>query len=185
MLKRSSKQGRDKRQNDNDSLRKVYLIGDITSVSINTALASILPLVKRSRTRRIVLNLTSSGGSCDAAVAFYQLTKSNGVPLDVDVYHSADSAAVVVLCAGKRRRATASSTFILHSVMRSSQDFLREKDARHLVMVLKHDDEITADIIARTTGQPVEKIAKLMADGAHLTAQEAQELGLIHEIIPV
>lgn len=167
--------------------REVYLFGSIDGENLKRAWEGILGFFEADPQKPVKLMLHSAGGEAGLAVAFYELVRLKGIPLEIDVFNECSSAALLVLAAGRRRRASPSTIFLFHEVSRSfgegARCTVRELD------IYRRDLEclrgVGCRIIAEAAGKPVEEIEKMVERTQLVMAEEALKFGLIHEIINV
>src|SRR3989344_420616 len=165
--------------------REVYLLGEINSSTMRQIGAEVIRLHREKPKAPISLKLTSGGGDVEAVIAFCEVVLEKKIPLHVDVYFSADSAAILILCVGRLRRATSTSTFLFHEITKQSGAGVRftGREFRSHADDLDHTSAVYRTIIARATRKHPDEIAKMMQENRRLSAQEAQKFGLIHKII--
>lgn len=163
--------------------RIVFLTGPITDPVANTVIAQLLFLESRDSSKDIQLYVNSPGGSVTAGLAIYdtmQYIKSDVATICVGM---AASMAATILTAGAKgkRSALPNAELLLHQVMGGveGQAVEIEISARHIVKI----KEKLNVILAKHTGQPLEKIERDTDRDFYMTTEEAKEYGLIDEII--
>jgi ATP-dependent Clp protease, protease subunit len=135
-------------------------------------------------TKRIILLISSPGGSTFAGLTAYHYLK--GVPAEIITHNfgSVDSIASVMYCAGSKRYSVPEGRFILHGVsltvggaMSLEQDVLEERQR-----MMQQEARAIAAVIAETTGKPLVDIQAAMTKRTVLEADEARKWGLVQEI---
>jgi ATP-dependent protease ClpP protease subunit len=134
---------------------------------------------------KLRLMMTCQGGSIGPAFAVYNEIKS--MPIEIHTLNTGatDSAAVMIFMAGKRRYACASSAFLLHQ---PSWTFASKDDVPTVVLSdavrwIDTYQTMMAQTIASGTNLSQDRVEEMMKVGTTLTAADALECGLVHEII--
>jgi len=161
----------------------VRFVGPVNQGSIDRLLQLVDQEIQDG-TERIVLLISSPGGS-----VFYGMTAYNylkGIPVEVITHNigSSDSIAIMLLCAGDVRRSVPNGRFVLHGASTSFGPVSRldEKQLAERLRSLRVDSENIASVIADTIGKDLDEVAQAIFDGTILTPEEAMEWGLITEI---
>jgi len=163
--------------------RIIFLGGPISDAVANAVIAQLLFLEHEDPKKDIKLYLNTPGGSVTAGLAVYdtmQYVKPDVITMCVGM---AASMGAVLLAAGKKgkRFSLPNAEILLHQVMGGveGQAIEVEITARHIVKI---KDKIN-QVLAKHTGQPVQKIEKDTDRDFYMTAAEAKEYGLIDETI--
>ncbi len=163
--------------------RIIFLGGPITDQLANSIIAQLLFLAAKDPQKEIHFYINSPGGSVTAGLAIYDTMQYVKPPISTVCIGMAASMAAVLLAAGTKgkRYALPNSEIMLHQVMGgvTGEAVEIEITARQ---ILKIKDKINR-ILAKHTGQPVEKIEKDTDRDFYLSAEEAKEYGLIDEVI--
>ena len=164
--------------------RIVFVGGTIDDTLANLVMAQLLFLEKEDPDKDIDLYINSPGGSVTAGLAIYDTMQF--IKPDVATICSgfAASAASLLLVGGAKgkRMSLPFSKVLIHQPWVSQlggQATDIEIHARDLIATRK----MLADIYAKRTGQPEEKVLKDLERDYHMTAQEALEYGIIDEIL--
>ena len=163
--------------------RIVFLIGEISYQRAAEVIMKMLYLDNLKRGSEISLYINSPGGSVDDTMAIYDTMRFVGSPVATYCIGRAQSGAAVILAAGTkgRRHALPHAKVMLHQpwggVSGQAADIKIQAEE-----ILKAKAMIN-EILARHTGQPVEKIADETERDRYMTAQEAHEYGLIDEVL--
>jgi len=138
---------------------------------------------KCANQKEVILLLNSKGGNPDSAIAFFNFIKLKAITLTVNVLSNCESAALILLCAGKRRIAAKNCTFLLHQTTKSwsSDVCFNEKEIQSVLISLQNLNKRSIDVIAEVTKKNFAKIKALKYNETLLNAQQAFEFGLLTE----
>lgn len=163
--------------------RIIFLGGPITDQVANSIIAQLLFLASKDPEKEIQFYLNSPGGLVTAGLAIYDTMQYIKCPISTVCVGMAASMAATLLAAGTKgkRYALPNSEILLHQVMGgvSGEAIEIEITAKQ---IMKIKDKINR-ILAKHTGQPLEKIEKDTDRDFYLSATEAKEYGLIDEVI--
>lgn len=163
---------------------RIIFIGTAIDDNIaNLVIAQMLFLQMEDANKDINMYINSPGGSVTSGLAIYDTMQF--VKCDVATYcvGQAASMGALLLCAGtKGKRSTLpNSRIMIHQpwggVQGAAEDISRQ--AKEILMLR---DKIN-DIIARHTGQSLDKIQKDTDRDYFMSATEAKDYGLIDEVI--
>jgi ATP-dependent Clp protease protease subunit len=135
------------------------------------------------RKSEISLYINSPGGSVDDTMAIYDTMQYIGSPIATYCIGRAQSGGAVILCAGTkgRRFALPHAKIMLHQpwggVSGQAADIKIQAEE-----ILKAKDMING-ILSHHTGQPVDKIKSETERDRYMSADEAQQYGLIDEVL--
>ena len=135
------------------------------------------------RAGEISLYINSPGGSVDDTMAIYDTIRFVSAPVATYCIGRAQSGAAVVLAAGTKgkRHALPHAKVMLHQpwggITGQAADIKIQAEE-----VLKAKTMIN-EILARHTGQPIDKIAAETERDRYMTAEEAKQYGLIDEVL--
>jgi ATP-dependent Clp protease protease subunit len=164
--------------------RIVVLGGPIVDQVANSIIAQLLYLASKDPKRDIQMYINSPGGVLTAALAIYDTMQYVSCPISTVCVGLAASGAAVLLAAGTKgkRYALPNSEILLHQVAVSgiSGEAVEVEIAAKQILKLK---EKVNKILAKHTGQPLEKIEKDTDRDFYLSAEEAKDYGLIDEVI--
>lgn len=165
--------------------REAYLLGDVNEENIRQLVWRIRDLIEESPNEKIIVYITSHGGSLPLAFAFYDFIKMMQARLTTVALGCADSAAVIILLAGQKRRAGKNTTFLMHHITRSWHKGVSFKpdDLKAITTDVEITSKLMAQIISEETGQPLEIVKAQIAKEVSLVSEEARDFGLIDEII--
>lgn len=163
--------------------RIIFLGTPINDQVANLIIAQLLFLDREDSEKDINLYIHSPGGVIYAGLAIYdtmQLIKSDVSTICVGM---AASMATVLLCAGAKgkRYALPNSTIHLHQPLGAAQGQATEVEI--MSRELSRSKTILHNILARHSGQPIERIAHDTDRDFFLSAEHAVEYGLIDQIL--
>jgi ATP-dependent Clp protease protease subunit len=164
--------------------RIIFLGVQIDDTSANDVMAQLLVLESADPDRDIIMYINSPGGSFTALTALYDTMQYVRPDIQTVCMGQAASAAAVLLAAGTpgKRMALPNSRIIIHQPAteggygQSSDIEIQAKEILRMRALLE-------DMIARHTGQTVEKVRKDIDRDKILTAEEAKEYGLVDQVL--
>ena len=163
--------------------RIVFLIGEISYQRAAEVIMKMLYLDNLKRDAEISLYINSPGGSVDDTMAIYDTMCFASSPIATYCIGRAQSGAAIILAAGKKgkRYALPHAKLMLHQpwggVSGQAADIKIQAEE-----ILKAKTMIN-EILAKHTGQSVEKIAAETERDRYMTADEARQYGLIDEVL--
>lgn len=163
--------------------RIVFLGDGIDDGVANTIIAQLLFLESQDKSKDIKLYINSPGGSVTAGLAIYDTMQYVKPDVATCCVGMAASMGAVLLAAGAKgkRFALPNSEVMLHQVMGGAEGQAIDIKIR-AEHILKVKDRLNK-ILAKHTGQPIEKIDKDTDRDYFLTPEEAKAYGLIDKII--
>lgn len=163
--------------------RIIFLGDDVNEHTANLVVAQMLFLENQDMNKDIILYINSPGGSVYDALAIYdtmQFVKSDIQTVGIGVQASA---AAFLLSSGTKgkRFLLPHATVMIHQPSSGTRGKVtdQEIDLREALRVKK----LMESIMARNTGQKVEKIHEDMERDFWLTADEAVKYGLVDKVI--
>jgi ATP-dependent Clp protease, protease subunit len=163
--------------------RIVFLGTEVDDTSANLIMAQLIHLESEDPDKDISLYINSPGGSITALLGIYDTMQYIRPDVSTTCLGWAASAAAVILAAGAtgKRYALPHSTVLLHQPSGGAQGQSVDIDiqAREILRQRALVDEI----LARHTGQPVERIARDTDRDFILDAGQALEYGLVDEVL--
>ena len=163
--------------------RIVFLIGEISYIRATEVIMKLLYLDNLKRATEISLYINSPGGSVDDTMAIYDTMRFIGSPVATYCIGRAQSGAAVILAAGaeNKRHALPHAKGMLHQpwggITGQAADIKIQAEE-----VLKAKKMIN-EILAKHTGQNIDKIAAETERDRYMTADEAKQYGLIDEVL--
>ena len=163
--------------------RIIFLGGPINDVVANLIIAQLLFLAHEDSKKDIQLYVNSPGGSVVAGMAIYDTMQFIKPDVSTICVGMAASMGAVILASGARgkRFALPNSEILIHQVMGGAEGQASEIEIT-AKQILKMKEKLN-QILAKHTGQKVEKIEKDSDRDYYLSALEAKEYGLIDEMI--
>ena len=162
--------------------RIVFIGGPIDDSMANLVIAQMLFLQGEDPDKDINLYVNSPGGSVTSGLAIYDTMQYVKPQVSTVCVGLAASMAAVLLAAGAKgkRYALPYSRVMIHQPAggTSGQATDIEIQAREILRIKK----ITHEIIARHTGQPVDRIEQDTERDYYMSAQEAKDYGIIDNI---
>ena len=149
----------------------------------NLVCAKLLHLESENPDRDISLYINSPGGDVNAMFAIYDTMSYIKPDVATICFGQAASAAAILLAAGApgKRLALPNARVLLHQPYTGAQGQVSDLEiAANEIERLKTALE---EMLARHSGQTIEKIAKDTDRDFVMTAREAQEYGIIDEVI--
>jgi ATP-dependent Clp protease protease subunit len=163
--------------------RIVFLGTPIVDQVANNIIAQLLYLDREDPERDISVYINSPGGVISAGLAIYDTMRLIRPDISTICVGLAASMATVLLCAGapSKRYALPNSTIHMHQPMGGAQGQASDIEiaARE---ILRMQDKIR-QIISEHTSQPYEKIARDTDRDYYLSAEQAQEYGLVDDVL--
>lgn len=163
---------------------RIVILGmPINDQVANVIIAQLLYLEREDPDKDISLYINSPGGVIASGLAIYdtmQLIKPDVSTICVGM---AASMGTVLLCAGAKgkRYALPNSTIHLHQALGGTQG--QAADIEIAAREILRMNELIRNIIAKHTGQPMEKVVRDTDRDFYLTPEHAKEYGVIDEIL--
>ena len=163
--------------------RIVFLGTSINDQVSNAIIAQLLYLDREDPERDINLYVNSPGGVISSGLAIYDTIQLIRPDVSTICVGMAASMATVLLCAGTKgkRFALPNSTVHMHQPISGAQGQASDIEiaARE---ILRLQDKMR-EILSFHSGQPYDRIARDTDRDYYLTAEQAQEYGLIDEVL--
>lgn len=163
--------------------RIIFLAGPINDTGANSVIAQMLFLASQDPKKDIQLYINSPGGSVTAGMAIYdtmQYIKPDVSTVCVGI--AASMAATLLACGAKGKRfALPNSEILLHQVMGGviGEAVEIEITAKQIIKIKNKLN----NILAKHSGQPLEKLEKDTDRDFYLSAEDAKQYGLIDEVL--
>jgi ATP-dependent Clp protease protease subunit len=163
--------------------RIIYLGTPIDDQVANAIVAQLIFLAGEDPKRDISIYINSPGGQVISGMAIYDTMQY--IPCDISTYcvGMAASMGAVILMAGTKgkRSALPNARILLHQGSGGFQGAIPDVEiqARESLRLIKTMNEV----MARHTGQPVEKLRYDTDRDFYLTAEEAREYGVIDTVV--
>src|ERR1700704_3853857 len=163
--------------------RIVFLEGVINDAAANLAVMKFLYLQYENRTQGISFYINSPGGSVTSTLAIYDTMQFIECPMATYCIGLAASGAAVLLAGGTkgRRFALPHSKIMIHQPY--GQVGGQVSDIEIQAEEIVKSRQVINEILAKHTGQPIERIAKDTDRDRYLSAMQAKEYGLVDEVV--
>jgi ATP-dependent Clp protease protease subunit len=163
--------------------RIVFLGAPVDDTVANIIIAQLLFLQAEDPEKDIYLYVNSPGGSVYAGLAIYDTLQYMSAPVNTMCMGMAASMSAVLLAAGTKgkRSALPNSRIMIHQPSGGSQG--TAADIEIAAREILYARERLNQILAKHTGQTVEKIAEDVDRDRFLSPQEAKEYGLIDNVV--
>ncbi|TAJ11042.1 MAG: ATP-dependent Clp endopeptidase proteolytic subunit ClpP [Nitrospirae bacterium] len=163
--------------------RIIFLGAPIDDIFANLIIAQLLFLEAEDPEKDINLYINSPGGSVTAGMGIYDTMQYVKPPINTICLGQAASMGALLLAAGTKgkRFALPNARVMIHQPMGGYQGQATEIDI-HAREILKIRERLN-EILAKHTGQPLDKIALDTERDYFLSADEAKRYGLIDEVI--
>ena len=163
--------------------RIIFLVGPDEDYSANLIEAQLLFLESENPTKDISLYINSPGGSVTAGMSIYDTMQFIKPDISTLCVGQAASMGAILLCGGaqKKRYALPNSRVMIHQPLGGVQGQATDIDiqAKEIILVRKRLNEI----LAKNTGQTLQKIESDTERDNFMTSPEAMKYGLIDEIL--
>lgn len=163
--------------------RVIFLVGPINDQMANLVVAQLLFLESENPDKDIHLYINSPGGSISAGMAIYDTMQFIKPDVSTLCIGMAASMGAFLLQAGakEKRFALPNSTVMIHQPLGGFQGQATDIEI-HAKYILSLRERLYA-LMAEHTGRSVEEIARDSERDNFLTAKEAQEYGLIDQVL--
>ena len=162
----------------------IFLGTPIDDTVANLVCAQLLFLESENPDRDISIYINSPGGDINALMAIYDTMQYVRPEIATLCFGQAASAAAVLLAAGTpgKRLALPNARVLIHQPYAQS-GYAQVSDLEIAANEILRLKETLEHVLARHTGQPVERIAKDTDRDYVMTAAEAKEYGIVDEVI--
>jgi len=163
--------------------RIIFLGAPIDDMFANLIIAQLLFLEAEDPEKDINLYVNSPGGSVTAGLGIYDTMQYVKPPINTICLGQAASMGALLLTAGAKgkRYALPNARVMIHQPLGGFQGQATEIDI-HAKEILKIRERLN-EIMAKHTGQPIEKISHDTERDYFMSAEEAKKYGLIDEVI--
>ena len=163
--------------------RVVFLVGPVNEVSANLIVAQLLFLESENPDKDIFFYINSPGGSVSAGLGIYDTMQFIKPDVSTLCVGQAASMGALLMCAGAKgkRFALPNSRIMIHQPMGGFQGQASDIEihAKEILYIKQRLNEI----MARHTGQDIEKVARDTDRDNFLSASESVEYGLIDKVL--
>ncbi|HHT28359.1 MAG TPA: ATP-dependent Clp endopeptidase proteolytic subunit ClpP [Firmicutes bacterium] len=163
--------------------RIIFLSGPITDDVANLVIAQMLYLEAEDPEKDVTLYINSPGGLVYAGLAIYDTMQYLRPDVATYCVGMAASMAAILLTAGAKgkRKALPYSRIMIHQPLGGARGQASEVEieAREIIRL----KGIANEIIAKHSGQPLEKVAGDTERNYYMSAEEAMKYGLIDDLL--
>jgi ATP-dependent Clp protease protease subunit len=163
--------------------RIIFLGGQIDDEAANSVIAQLLFLASQNPKEDIKVYINSPGGSVTSALAIYDTMQYVKPDVSTICVGMAASAAALLLAAGEKgkRMILPNGEVMIHQVMGGAQGQATDIDihAKHILSIKVRLNEI----LAKHTGQKLNKISQDAERDYFMSAIEAKKYGVVDQII--
>jgi ATP-dependent Clp protease protease subunit len=163
--------------------RIVFLEGVINDAVANQTVMKFLFLQFENRTQGISFYINSPGGSVTATLAIYDTMQFIDCPIATYCIGMAASGAAVLLAGGTkgRRFALPHSKVMIHQPYGQVGGQVSDIEIQAQEILSSKRD--INEILAKHTGQPIERVARDTERDRYLNAIQAKEYGIVDEVV--
>ncbi len=163
--------------------RIVMLFTPITDPVANAIIAQLLYLEREDPDKDISMYIQSPGGIISSGLAIYDTIQLIRPDVSTICVGMTASMATVILCSGAKgkRYALPSSTIHMHQAVGGAQG--QAADIVIAAREIARQQDIIKGIIAKHTGQSLDKITHDTDRDFYLNAEQAVEYGIVDEIL--
>ena len=163
--------------------RVIFIVGAIEDQMANLVVAQLLFLESENPDKDISIYINSPGGSVSAGMAIYDTMQFTSPDISTLCVGQAASMGALLLAGGakNKRYALRHSRIMIHQPLGGFQGQATDIDI-HAREILKVREELNR-VLAHHTGQPIERIAQDTERDHFLNSIEAQQYGLVDEVL--
>ena len=163
--------------------RIVMLFTPIADQVANVIIAQLLYLEREDPDKDISMYIQSPGGIISAGLAIYDTMQLIRPDVSTICVGMAASMGTLLLCAGAKgkRYALPNSTIHMHQAVGGAQG--QATDIEIAAREIMRLQEVIRDIMAKHTGQPIDKISHDTDRDFYLNPEQAVKYGLVDEIL--
>ncbi len=165
--------------------RIIFLGAPIDDVVANDVMAQLIVLESTDPDRDIQIYINSPGGSFTALTAIYDTMVYVRPEIQTICMGQAASAAAVLLAAGTKgkRFALTNARILIHQPSGGTEGAMQISDLEIQANEIQRMRLLEEEILARHTGQSIEKVRADIERDTILTAEQAKEYGIVDEVI--
>lgn len=162
---------------------EIDLFGEIGDswFSEGITMDSVKDILNSNRSKDLLINLSSLGGSTNHAFAIYDMLKMHNGRVKANIIGMTASSGTIVALGADEVNMSDNALFLVHKPMlgtHGNADELREG-----ADLLDKVEIQAVNVYKKKTGQPSEDISALMKENRWINAEEAKDFGFIDNII--
>ena len=164
--------------------RIVFIDGEINDAMADLVVAQILFRESENPEKDISIYINSPGGAVTAGLAIYDTMKYVKCDIQTICMGQAASMAAILLAGGTKgkRYALPSSRVMIHQPRGGVEG--QESDISILAKEIIRLKKLSIEYLAKDTGKTTDKIAEDIERDFFMSAQEAEEYGVIDHVMP-
>ena len=162
--------------------RQIELVGEVTSESAYAIMLQLRYLQKAGPAAPITLYIHSPGGEVSSGLALYDVMQAVKCPVRTVCLGTAASMAAILFASGDKRGILPHGKVMIHDPLTTGvggSALTIDSLSRNLM----ETRQITAGILAKHTGRPLDEIFACTAKDTYFNAQEAVGFGLADYIV--
>lgn len=160
------------------------LTGDVEKKPVQEAISLINDELYNKPVTRIKFLIAAQSGDVDSGVTLHMYLKALPIHVETIAFGKLDIAGIPIFLGGKKRLAIRGCQFLFHEGRYTVTDPTAPLHGHEeAVSVFKSNLHSTIYILARETGNDTEAVAGMLRRSKIMTAEEAVEFGLAHEVI--
>lgn len=165
--------------------RIIFLSEEVNDTTASLVVAQLLYLESQNPDQDIQFYINSPGGSVTAGMAIYDTMQYIKCDVSTICMGMAASMGSVLLCAGApgKRIILPNAQVMIHQPMGGSGERTQQTDFEILATEMKKTRDRLEGIIAKHTGQTVEKVHADSERDNWMTAEEACAYGLVDKVV--
>ncbi len=161
----------------------IKFFANVTGASANALMTTIDQQIGKGKTK-IVLLISTPGGSVFHGISIYNYLKGIPVTIETHNFGSIDSIGNIIYVAGEKRFSVPDARFLIHPVAVNfgQNQSIEEKKLEEHLKGLKIDQDNIARIIGKEVSKTTDEILSAMHNRTTMSPDQAKEYGLVHEI---
>ena len=134
--------------------------------------------------KKLKIIISSPGGDVDSAIRIYSYLKALSIDIETIAFSQIDSAANIIYSAGNKRIAIKGCRFFLHEgTFTTGSQTTTLHNHEETLSIFKNLLKRHIDILSNETGKTPREINRLLQKSTILSAEEAKNIGLVHEVL--
>ena len=164
--------------------RSIYISGEINDELAMNVVKQVTYLAREDSTEPIRMYINSCGGAIDAGMVIYDIMQASPAPIQVYCTGKAYSMAAVLLCCGQHGRyILPHSKVMIHEPLISTGVGGKTSSIQTIAESMMKTKEEMVAILAKHTGQPLEKLYEVTKTDTFFSADEAVAFGLADKVV--
>lgn len=143
-------------------------------------LLNAINLAIQNGSRKIILFLSSNGGSTQEGFTLATIIRNSKIPVAIHATNNIDSIANVIYLSAKERTAESYARFYVHGA--NTNGTFDEKQLKEQLLAVKTETSRIAYYISENCNLSLQEVQDMMEAGTSLTAQQALQHGIVQNI---